>query len=81
VFAVPGSRVTLTASRIYGAVPVHGSATVDGHSFVAAMPLNWLGIAGIALVVIAVLLMLAARVRERGHDHVSLAPAHVVNRA
>jgi len=81
VFAVPGSRVTLSASRIYGAVPVHGSATVDGHSFVAAMPLNWLGIAGIALVVIAVLLMLAARVRERDHDHVSLAPAHVVNRA
>ena len=81
VLAVPGSHVTLTGSRIYGAVPVRGSAAVEGHSFVAAMPVNWLGVAGIALVVIAGLLTLAARVRERGHHRVSLAPAHVVNRA
>ena len=81
ILAVPGSHVTLTASRVYGAVPVRGAAAVRDHSFVAAMPLNWLGIAGIALVVIAVLLMLAARFRERGQDRVSLAPAHVINRA
>jgi hypothetical protein len=81
ILAVPGSHVTLTASRVYGAVPVRGAAAVRDHSFVAAMPVNWLGIAGIALVVIAVLLMLAARVRERGQDGVSLAPAHVINRA
>ncbi|HYJ75459.1 MAG TPA: hypothetical protein VEV65_07645 [Kineosporiaceae bacterium] len=81
ILAVPGSHVTLTASKVYGAVPVRGSATIRDHSFVAAMPMNWLGVAGIALVVIAVLLMLAARVRERGQDRVSLAPAHVVNRA
>jgi hypothetical protein len=81
IVAAPGSHVTLTASRVYGAVPVRGPAAVRDHSFVAAMPVNWLGIAGIALVVIAVLLMLAARVRERGQDRVSLAPAHVINRA
>jgi hypothetical protein len=81
VLATPGAHVTLTASQVYGAVPVRGSATLRGRSFVAAMPLNWLGIAGIGLVAIAVLLMLAARLRERGPDHVALAPAHVVNRA
>lgn len=81
VLAVPGSHVTLTGSRIYGGVPVRGSADVEGHSFIAAMPVNWLGVAGLALVVIAALLMLAARLRERGQDRVSLAPAHVVNRA
>jgi hypothetical protein len=81
ILAVPGSHVTLTASRVYGAVPVRGAATVRDHSFVAAMPLNWLGIAGIGLVVVAFLLMFAGRLRERGQDRVSLAPAHVINRA
>jgi hypothetical protein len=81
VLAVPGSRVTLTASRVHGGVPVRGAATVRDHSLVDAMPLNWLGVAGIALVVLALLLTFAARVRERGQDRVSLAPAHVANRA
>ncbi|HVN11570.1 MAG TPA: right-handed parallel beta-helix repeat-containing protein [Kineosporiaceae bacterium] len=80
VLAVDGAHVTLTASQIHGVVPVRGSVTLRGPSFIAAMPLNWLGVAGISLVLVAVLLMIAARLRE-GDDRVALAPAHVVNRA
>jgi hypothetical protein len=81
VLAVPGAKVTLTGSRVYGGVPLRGPATLRGQSFIAAMPLNWLGVAGIGLVIVAVLLMITARLRERGPDRVALAPAHVVNRA
>ena len=81
IHVVDGGRVSVISSHVTGRVPISGTATVLGLSFIGSLPLHWLGAFGLALLVLALFLVALSRSRERGHVRLVLAPAHVNNRA
>jgi hypothetical protein len=77
---VKGGHVSVVNSYVTGHTPISGIATILGLSFIGPLPLHWLGAIGLALLATALLLIALSRSRERSHERIVLAPAHVTNR-
>jgi hypothetical protein len=75
------ANVTLTDCTVTAPLGARGNVRMAGATRFPALPLSWLGLFALLALTIAIGLELARRLRERRHDRLVRAPAHVTNTA